>query len=93
MKIAIGMVSPTLHTPHALSPSAFTTTIARIATMISMIDRVAMKAAIPPTRPSSSRAILPSERPPRRIEITSTRKSWTAPARMTPATIQMVPGR
>ena len=93
MKMAIGMVSPTLQTPQALSPSALTTTIARIATMISMIDRVAMKAAMPPTSPSSSRAILPSERPPRRMEITSTSRSCTAPARITPTTIQIVPGQ
>ena len=73
MNSAIGMVMPTEKTPHGLSPSAFTTTSARIATMMIMMVSVAISAAVPPTRPSSSRAIWPSERPPRRIEKNSTR--------------------
>ena len=73
MNRAIGMVIATEKTPHGLSPSAFTTTRARIATMMIMIASVAIRAANPPTRPSSSRAICPSERPPRRIEKNSTR--------------------
>ncbi|MDT4879471.1 hypothetical protein FQZ97_1151490 [compost metagenome] len=64
---------PTEKTPQGLSASAFTTTRARMATMITMISRVAMRAAVPPITPSSSRAIWPSERPPRRMEKNSTR--------------------
>ena len=41
--------------------------------MMTMMARVAIRAAMPPTEPSSSRAIWPSERPPRRIEKNSTR--------------------
>lgn len=73
MKSAIGMVMATENTPHGDSPRALTTTRARMAVMITMISRVAMIAAVPPTRPSSSRAIWPSERPPRRIEKNRTR--------------------
>ena len=36
--------------------------------MITMMRRVAISAAVPPMTPSSSRAIWPSERPPRRME-------------------------
>jgi hypothetical protein len=32
------------------------------------------------------------DRPPRRVEAQSDTKSWTAPARQQPATIQMNPG-
>ena len=73
MKSAIGMVIATLKTPHGLSPRALTTTSARIAMMMSMISRAATMAAVPPILPSSSRAICPSVRPPRRIEKKSTR--------------------
>ena len=57
MKSAIGSVMPTEKTPHGLSPRALTTTRARMATMISMINNVARIAAVPPIRPSWSRAI------------------------------------
>ena len=70
---AMGMVRPTLHTPQDDAAKELTTTIARIATMMSMMVRVATRAAIPPTRPSSSLAIWPSERPPRLMEMTRTR--------------------
>ncbi len=73
MKRAMGMVIPTEKTPQGLSPRAFTTTRARMATMITMMSRVATRAAVPPMTPSSSRAIWPSERPPRRIEKNRTR--------------------
>ena len=72
MNNAIGMVMPTLNTPQVLSPSELTTTSARIAMMMSMITMVAIRAAAPPKRPSSSLAICPSERPPRRMEQNST---------------------
>lgn len=41
--------------------------------MMIMMSSVATIAAVPPKRPSSSRAICPSERPPRRIEKNITR--------------------
>lgn len=73
MNSAIGMVIPTEKTPQGLSPSALTTTSERMATMMIMMVRVASVAAVPPIRPSSSRAICPSERPPRRMEKNMTR--------------------
>jgi hypothetical protein len=73
MNRAMGMVIPTEKTPHGLSARALTTTRARIATMMTMMSRVATRAAVPPMTPSSSRAICPSERPPRRIEKNITR--------------------
>ncbi|MNW59826.1 hypothetical protein D3C74_377740 [compost metagenome] len=57
MNRAIGMVIATLKTPQGLSPREFTTTSARIATMISMMSSDATIAAVPPMRPSSWRAI------------------------------------
>ena len=42
------MVMPTEKTPHGLSPRALTTTRARMATMITMMSRVAISAAVPP---------------------------------------------
>ena len=73
MNRAMGIVSPTLHTPHEEAARELTTTIARMATMMSMIVRVAMSAAMPPKRPNSSLAICPRDRPPRLIEMTRTR--------------------
>ena len=53
--------------------------------------------AIDPMRPArgliSFRAISASDLPWRRMEATSTVKSWTAPARTTPTTSQRSPGR
>lgn len=73
MKIAIGMVIAMENTPHGLSASALTTTRASTASRITMITSTATIAAMPPMGPSSSRAIWPSERPRRRVEMTSTR--------------------
>ena len=58
-----------------------------------MIDSTATRAAMPPTGPISSRAIWPSDLPSRRIEKNSVTMSCTAPAKITPTTIQIVPGR
>ena len=93
MNSAIGMVSPIEKTPHGDSASAFTTTSASTARMMIMIAKTAIRAATPPTGPISSRTIWPSDLPLRRIEKNSTTMSCTAPARMTPTTIQIVPGR
>ena len=93
MKMAIGIVIAMENTPQGLSARALTTTSASTASRITMITSTPMIAAAPPTGPSSSRAICPSERPRRRVEIESTRKSWTQPANTAPSRIQMVPGR
>jgi hypothetical protein len=58
-----------------------------------MMAKTAIRAAAPPARPISSRAICPSDFPSRRIDRNSTTMSCTAPAKITPATIQIVPGR
>lgn len=62
---AIGMVQPTENTPQALSASAFTQTIASTASTIISITKTTMIATVPPNLPISSRAIWPSDRPPR----------------------------
>ena len=58
-----------------------------------MIEKTAISAATPPTGPISSRAICPRLLPSRRIDTNSMTMSWTAPAKMTPTMIQIVPGR
>ncbi len=58
-----------------------------------MIESTAIRAAAPPTGPISSRAICPRLLPSLRIEKKSVVMSCTAPARMTPTMIQIVPGR
>ncbi len=58
-----------------------------------MIASTAIIASMPVTGPVSSLAICPSDLPSRRMEPNRMMKSWTAPARTTPKTIQMVPGR
>ena len=93
MTIAIGMVSPTVTVPHGLWLSAFTTTSARTAIRMTMIEKTPTIAANPPTGPISSLAIWPSERPSLRTLPQSTQKSWTAPPRTTPNRIHRVPGR
>ena len=73
MKTAIGIVIAIEKTPQGLSASALTTTSASTASRITMMTRTPTIAATPPTTPNSSRAICPSERPRRRVEIASTR--------------------
>ena len=73
MNRAIGIVIAMENTPHGLSASAPTTTSASTASRITMMTSTPTMAATPPTTPSSSRAICPSERPRRRLEIASTR--------------------
>ncbi len=74
-------------------PSAFTTTRPSPASALTMMNRIAMAAVVPATGPISARAISASERPLRRIENASTRKSCTAPASTTPITSHSRPGR
>ena len=68
MKSAIGIVIAIENTPHGDCASAFTTTSARTASRMIMIEKTAISAATPPTGPISSRAICPSDLPSRRIE-------------------------
>ena len=73
MKSAIGIVIEMEKTPHGLWASACTTTSASTASRIVMIVMIPMIAAAPPTEPSSSRTICPSERPRRRVDTHNTR--------------------
>ncbi len=93
MNSAIGMVRAIENTPQGDSASALTTIRASTARMMIMMAKTAMSAAVPPTRPISSRTIWPRLLPLRRIEKNRTTMSCTAPAKMTPTTIQIVPGR
>ena len=93
MNSAMGMVSAMEKTPHGDSARALTTMSASTARMMIMMANTATSAATPPTGPISSRTICPRLFPLRRIEKNMTTMSCTAPARMTPTTIQIVPGR
>ncbi len=90
---AMGIVSPTVTTPHGLSPSAFTTISASTAISTIMIPRIATNATMPATGPISSFAIWPRDLPFRRTLDARITKSCTAPPRATPITIQIAPGR
>ena len=93
MNSAIGIVIAIENVPHGELASALTTTSARTASRMIMIEKTAISAAMPPTGPISSRAIWPRLLPSRRIEKNSVTMSCTAPAKMTPTMIQIVPGR
>ena len=86
------MLMPIVKVPHALSASAFTTASPRPASAMTTMKRTAMAPVVPATGPISVRAMSASDRPPRRADPQSEMKSWTAPARQHPATIQMKPG-
>jgi hypothetical protein len=92
MNRARGIDVPIVNVPQALSWSALTTASPRPARAITMMKRIATAAVAPATGPISSRVIWASDRPPRRVEAHKMMKSWTAPARQTPATSQMRPG-
>ena len=93
MNTAIGIVAAIENVPQGLSLSALTTTSATTASRMIMIRRTVRSAVTPPSHPISSRAICPSVFPSRRIEANRITKSWTAPPRTAPITIQSVPGR
>ena len=93
MNSAIGMVRPIEKTPQGDSARALTTTSESTARMMIMIAKTAIRAAMPPTTPISSRTIWPRLFPSRRIDRNIVTMSCTAPASTTPATIQMVPGQ
>ena len=90
--IPIGMVAPIVKVLHALSASALTTAMPSPASAIIRMESTATAAIVPATGPISVRAMSASDRPPRLIDAHSVMKSWTAPARHTPATSQMSPG-
>ena len=90
--MAIGIVIAIVKSPHGEFASAFTTTIAKIATMISMMKKIPIIAMPPVSLPISSLIISPRLLP-RRVDSTSTMKSCTAPASTTPTKSQIVPGR
>ncbi|MDH6487412.1 hypothetical protein M2157_003411 [Streptomyces sp. SAI-127] len=79
--------------PQGEAARALTMTRASTPSRMIMMAKAAIRAAAPPKGPISSRAICPSERPSLRVEKNSTTMSCTAPAKMTPAMIQTVPGR
>ena len=93
MNSAIGMVIASENVPHGELASACTTTSASTASRMIMMASTAISAAAPPIGPISSRAICPRLRPPRRVEKKSVTMSCTAPAKITPMMIQIVPGR
>jgi len=93
MNTAIGMVAAMVNVPQGLPFSAFTTTSAITASMMTMINSTVIKAAKPATLPISSRAICPSDLPSRRMEANRMTKSCTAPPSTAPMMIHSVPGR
>ena len=93
MNSAMGMVAPTVNTPHGLSASACTTTSASTASKITRMARIASNAMSPAGVFNSSLTIWPSDLPSRRIEQNKTVKSCTAPPSTTPIRIHSVPGR
>ena len=87
------MVAMTVKVPHGEPAKALTTISESTARMITMIMKVPNRAMTPGTAPSSDLTRSPRERPSRRVEMNSTMKSWTAPAKTTPARIHSIPGR
>ncbi len=72
---------------------ALTTTRATTASRMIMMARMEAVAIMPPRRPTSSRAIWPSDFPSRRIEQNRITKSWTQPPSTAPTISHSVPGR
>ncbi len=93
MKMAIGIVAAIVKVPQGLPASAFTTTSETTASRIIMISKTVISAMMPPTLPTSSRAIWPSDLPSRRMEAKRMTKSCTAPPKTAPMMIHSVPGR
>jgi len=87
------MVAATVKVPQGESASALTTISASTARMMIMIMKAPNSAISPGTMPISCLTRSPSDRPSRRVEMNSTMKSCTAPAKTTPARIQSRPGR
>ena len=71
----------TVKLPQGEPVSALTTISASTARMMTMIMKVPNRAIMPGISPSSDLIRSPSERPSRRVEMNSTMKSCTAPAK------------
>ena len=93
IKMAMGIVAPTVEVAHGLCRMALTTTKPSTAIKIIIMANTPIMATAPPKGPSSSRAIWPSERPSRLIEQNRITKSCTQPPRTAPINIHKVPGR
>ena len=74
-------------------PSALTTTKPSPASAMTNMNRIATEATTDAGRPSSRRAISPSDLPSDRTETVSTSMSCTAPAKVTPISSQTNPGK
>ncbi len=92
MKIASGIVAAIVKVPHGLLYSALTTTSPSPASAMTMTNMIAMAAMMPANGLISRRAISASDLPPRRTDAQRMTKSWTAPARTTPAMSHRYPG-
>ncbi len=88
---AAGIVTMIVNMPHALSLKALTTTIATLARMATMMNNVAIDVVIPNSGLILLRAILARDNPSYRTDASRIAKSYTAPARHAPITIQMNP--
>ncbi len=89
----MGMVVNTVKVAQGLCFMALTTTRPSTAMTITTIISVPSMAAVPPTAPSSSRAICPRLLPLRRVEMNSTVMSCTQPPSTAPTISHSVPGR
>ncbi len=89
----MGSVANTVEVAQGLCFIALTMTRPSTAMMITTIISVPMTAAVPPTGPSSSRAIWPRLRPSRRADMNRMIMSCTQPPSTAPTMIHMVPGR
>ncbi len=87
-----GIVTAIVKTPHGLSESALTRMMPRPASVMMMMNRMAIAATRPATEPISCLTMSGSERPPRRTDAHRMTESCTAPARQTPATNHNSPG-
>jgi hypothetical protein len=90
---AAGIVARIVNMPQELSLSAFTTTIATLASTATTINSVVSAVVAPPTGPMNVRASFGSVSPLCRTEATRTTKSCTPPAMHAPRMIQMKPGK
>ena len=91
--IASGTVAAIVKSPHELSASAFTTTSASTARMMTRMASVLTSATNPAKGPTSSRTIRAKDFPLRRTEQNRTRLSWTAPPSVAPTRSHNMPGK
>ena len=89
---AAGIVSRIVNIPHGLSANAFTTTNPILASVQIRMNNVATELVTPATGPIFFRAICGNDSPSWRTDAQRITRSWTAPARQAPITIQINPG-